>query len=215
MSRNAAELFRRGRDSCVSMDDERGRTIATDFEGAAMACLEHVARFAKSLAREESDADDLVQETYLRAFQSRHTFQPDGDMRRWLFTICKHAFLRGLERRERDPVSLTDDPTDETRDAIRLHNRLVSSGEAALFDRPDLAPAIANALDNLSVALRTAVVLVDLEGYDYATAAEVMQVPIGTVRSRLFRARRELQESLVEFGRDAGLLPMNEPRGER
>jgi RNA polymerase sigma-70 factor, ECF subfamily len=187
----------------------------TRFETAALACLEHVARFAMSLTRGESDADDLVQETYLRAFRSRHTFQPDGDMRRWLFTICKHAFLRDRERSERDAVALADDPTDETRDAIRLHNRLVTSGDAGLFDRLDLAPAIAKALDALATPLRTAVVLVDLEGYGYAEAAEIMQVPIGTVRSRLFRARRVLQESLVEYGRDAGLIPAGAERGQR
>ena len=179
----------------------------TGFEDAALACLEHVARFANSLTRDEADADDLVQETYLRAFRSRHTFQPDGNMRRWLFTICKHHFLRGLEGSARETVSLDADPTDETRAAVLLHNQLVASGDAALLDRLDLAPAIAKALDGLSAPLRMAVVLVDLEGYDYADAADVMQVPVGTVRSRLFRGRRVLQESLMQFGRDAGLLP--------
>ncbi len=182
-------------------------TADARFETAALACLEHVSRFANSLTRDVSDADDLVQDTYLRAFRGRHTFQPDGDMRRWLFTICKHAFLRMRARDARDESPLRDDPTDETRDAIRLHNRLVATGEVALFDRIDLQPAIAKALDALSSSLRTAVVLVDLEGYGYAEAAEIMQVPIGTVRSRLFRARRELQESLVEYGRDAGMIP--------
>lgn len=183
------------------------------FDTAALACLGHVARFAQSLTRDAADADDLVQETYLRAFRGRHTFQPDGNMRRWLFTICKHAFLRSRERGERDPVALAADPTDETRDAIRLHNTLVASGEAALFERLDLAPAIAQAIDALATPLRTAVVLVDLEGYGYAEAAEIMQVPIGTVRSRLFRARRELQERLVQYGRDAGLVPSVSHRG--
>ncbi len=159
-----------------------------------------------SLTRDPSDADDLVQETYLRAFRGRHTFQPDGNMRRWLFTICKHAFLRIRERSDREMVSTSDDPTDETREAIRLHNRLVASGEAAVMERLDLAPAIARALDALSAPLRTVVVLVDLEGYGYGDAAEIMQVPVGTVRSRLFRARRVLQESLMVFARDAGLI---------
>ncbi|MBL0169899.1 MAG: sigma-70 family RNA polymerase sigma factor [Gemmatimonadaceae bacterium] len=185
----------------------------SQFDTAALACLDHVARFARSLARDESDADDLVQETYLRAFRSRHTFQPDGDMRRWLFTICKHAFLRDRERNAREMVSLDGDPTDETLAAVRLHNQLVASDDVQLLDRLDLAPAVATALTALSLPLRMAVVLVDLEGYDYADAAEIMQVPIGTVRSRLFRARRVLQESLMQFGRDAGLLPSAAPRG--
>lgn len=187
---------------------------AVDFETAALACLDHVARFALSLTRDQADADDLVQDTFLRAFRGRHTFQPDGDMRRWLFTICKHAFLRTREREARDVLSLSDDPSDETRAAAQLHNALVASGEAALFDRLDLGPAIASALSALSTPLRTTVVLVDLEGFGYAEAAEVMQVPVGTVRSRLFRARRELQELLVQHGRDAGLIPALSARGE-
>lgn len=185
-----------------------------DFETAALACLDHVARFALSLTRDASDADDLVQDTFLRAFRGRHTFQPDGDMRRWLFTICKHAFLRSQERDSRELVSLSDDPSDETRAVARLHNALVASGEAALFDRLDLGPAIAVALDTLATPLRTAVVLVDLEGFGYAEAAEIMHVPIGTVRSRLFRARRELQVLLVQHGRDAGLVPALLSRGD-
>ena len=136
-------------------------------------------------------------------------------MRRWLFTICKHAFLRDRERSEREVLSFSDDPTDETREAVRLHNSLEASGSAALFDRLDIGPAIAKALDALSPVLRTAVVLVDLEGYDYADAADVMQVPIGTVRSRLFRARRVLQESLVLYGQDAGLIPALGTGGRR
>ena len=182
-------------------------------EAAALACLGHVARFAQSLTREESAADDLVQDTYLRAFRGRHTFQPDGDMRRWLFTICKHAFLRDRERSAREVVSLDDDPSDETIAAVALHNQLIASGEAELLERIDLAPAIAKAMAALSAPLRIAVVLVDLEGYDYAAAADVMQVPIGTVRSRLFRGRRVLQESLMQFGRDAGLRPPAAQRG--
>ncbi len=185
----------------------------TGFEAAALACLGHVARFAQSLTREESAADDLVQDTYLRAFRGRHTFQPDGDMRRWLFTICKHAFLRDRERSAREVVSLDDDPSGETIAAVALHNQLIASGEAELLERIDLAPAIAKAMAALSTPLRIAVVLVDLEGYDYAAAADVMQVPIGTVRSRLFRGRRVLQESLMQFGRDAGLRPPAAQRG--
>ena len=183
------------------------------FQDAALACLGHLARFALSLTRDESAADDLVQETYLRALRGSHTFQPDGDMRRWLFTICKNAFLRERERTKRDEVSLDGDPTDETLAAVALHNAWVGSGDADVMERIDLAPAIATAIAALSAPLRVAVVLVDLEGYDYVAAADVLQVPIGTVRSRLFRGRRLLQESLMHYARDAGFLPNAGLRG--
>ncbi len=181
------------------------------FEGEALACLDHVARFSRALTRDEAAADDLVQETYLRAFRGRHTYRPDGGMRRWLFTICKHAFLREREREARDVVSLDVDPTDETRAAALLHNRLVASGQDALLDRVDLGPAIAGALQDLPDNMRAAVMLVDVEGYAYADAAELLGVPIGTVRSRLFRARRVLQESLVFHAQDAGFAASGTP----
>ena len=193
-------------DASPAADPPTGPTADSHFESAALACLEHVSRFAGALARDDADADDLVQETYLRAFRGRHTFQPDGDMRRWLFTICKNVFLRDRERQSRETVSLDGDPTDETREAVRMHSALVTSGESTRLENLDLAPAVADALRTLSAPLRTARVPVDLEGDDYDAAAHMMQVPVGTVRSRLFRGRRLLQESLVQFARDAGLL---------
>jgi len=178
------------------------------FEDDALRCLDDVARFARSLSHAPDDADDLVQETYLRAFRSRHTWKDGSDMRRWLFTICKNVFLRGNER-VKDQVSLDDDPTDETLAAVRYHNTLVASGEHRLFDTLSMSDAIQHALATLAEPFRLAVVLVDMEGYGYEDAATVLGVPVGTVRSRLFRARRLLQEQLVAHARDAGF---NVPR---
>lgn len=182
------------------------------FEDDALRSLDDVARFAHSLARNDDDADDLVQETYLRAFKSRHTWREGADMRRWLFTICKNVFLRSVER-ARETVSLDGDAGDEALAAARLHNEFVASGTAGLMDRIDLGPAIQRALTMLAPVYRAVVVLVDMEGYGYEDAARVLDVPVGTVRSRLFRARRLLQESLRDHARDAGLaLTTTTPR---
>lgn len=129
-------------------------------------------------------------------------------MRRWLFTICKNVFLRAAER-ERDIVPLDGDGGDETLAVVRLHNELVAAGEDGMLDRLDVGPAIQRALQGLAPTFRAAVVLVDLEGYGYGDAATVLGIPIGTVRSRLFRARRLLQESLREYARDAGVAPLD------
>jgi RNA polymerase sigma-70 factor, ECF subfamily len=174
------------------------------FEQEALRCLDDVARFARSLSRGDADADDLVQETFLRAIRGRHTWKDGSDMRRWLFTICKNIFLRTNERL-RDTVSVHDDPSAETLAVARLHNELVASGDAALFDRIDVGPAIARALQELQPSFRMVIVLVDMEGYDYADAAEALEIPVGTVRSRLFRGRRLLQETLVAHAHDAGI----------
>jgi RNA polymerase sigma-70 factor (ECF subfamily) len=196
-------------------DDPSGRTAARDareraarsrsFEHEALRYLDDVARFALSLTRSPPDADDLVQETFLRAFRGWHTYTPGSDARRWLFTICKHAFLRSRERAQR-VVELGGAPELESLAAVRLHNEIRAAGGDDLFDRLDLAPAIQQAIGALPEPFRVAVVLVDLEGYAYDDAAAVLEVPIGTVRSRLFRARRLLQEALFEHARDAGLV---------
>jgi RNA polymerase sigma-70 factor (ECF subfamily) len=185
-------------------------TVQQTFEDDALRCLDDVARFARSLSHAPDDADDLVQETYLRAFRSRHTWKDGSDMRRWLFTICKNVFLRSNER-AKDQVSLDDDPTDETLAAVRYHNTLVASGEHRLFDSLSMADAIQVALATLAEPFRLAVVLVDMEGYGYEDAAAVLGVPVGTVRSRLFRARRLLQEQLVAHARDAGFAATRAP----
>ena len=184
-------------------DGTSGNAADGIFEADALRCLDDVARFARSLARNGDDADDLVQETYLRAFRSRHTWRDGADMRRWLFTICKNVFLR-LAERARETVSLDDEAGEETLAAVRLHNELVSSGEGGLLDRIDVGPAIRRALGNIAPVYRTVVVLVDMEGYGYEDAAKELDIPVGTVRSRLFRARRLLQEALRVHARDAG-----------
>jgi RNA polymerase sigma-70 factor, ECF subfamily len=174
------------------------------FEQDALRCLDDVARFARSLSRGDADADDLVQETFLRAFRGRHTWKEGSDMRRWLFTICKNVFLRANDRL-RDAVSVDDDPSGEALAAAQLHNELVASGDASLFDRIDVGPAIVRAMQDLPPSFRMVIVLVDMEGYDYADAATALEIPVGTVRSRLFRGRRLLQETLVAHAHDAGI----------
>lgn len=173
------------------------------FEAALMDAMDSVYRFAKSLTRDASAADDLVQETYLRAFRFASGFIPGSDARRWLFTICRNAFLRGEEREQR--YAPLDDAEGEVLRAVQSHGQWHSEGLDETLLRMDLSDAISDAIARLPETFRVAVVLVDLEGCSYAHAAEIAGVPVGTVRSRLFRGRRLLQESLIEFARDAGL----------
>ena len=175
------------------------------FEREALPWIDDVYRFALSLTRDEADADDLVQETFLRAYRSWHTFQPGSDARRWLFTICRNAFLRSRER-ERHTVPLEESEA-ESLAGHRMQRELLQAGVGDVITRIDLAPALTRALDELAEPYRSAVMLVDVEDQSYDAAAEVLGVPIGTVRSRLFRGRRLLQRSLLEYARDAGLVP--------
>ena len=175
------------------------------FERDALPWLDDVYRFALSLTREESDADDVVQETFLRAYRSWHTFIPGTDCRRWLFTICRNVFLRSRER-QRPTVDLEDGEQDAVA-AGSVYAAARERGYDDIYARLDLAPALRDAIDDLAEPFRSAVILVDVEDLTYESAADVMGVPIGTVRSRLFRGRRLLQETLLTVAQDMGFVP--------
>ncbi|MCA0375720.1 MAG: sigma-70 family RNA polymerase sigma factor [Gemmatimonadetes bacterium] len=178
---------------------------SAEFEAEALRWLPDVSRFARSLTRDAMLADDLVQETYLNAWRGAASFRADADMRRWLFAICHHAWLRLAQREQR--YQLTDEGLDaelETLAAVRGHASAHREGLTVALDTIDLPTAIAQALDALPAAFRVATQLVDVEGFSYDDAAAVLGVPVGTIRSRLFRARRLLQEALFAHARDLG-----------
>lgn len=176
---------------------------APDFESLTLPHLASVARFALSLTRNRANADDVVQETYLRALRGWHTFKAGSDPRRWLFAICRNTFLR--MRSERHNLVESGDGDDDALPAVLGHVRAVEEGLGDLFEVLDVQPAVVAAIDALPEPHHTILVLVDLEGYSYEEAAAVLDVPLGTVRSRLYRARRMIQEALLAYAEDAGI----------
>jgi RNA polymerase sigma-70 factor, ECF subfamily len=183
---------------------ERAARVARDREFAAVALplMPVIARVAQALTGDASDADDLVQETYLRAYRHWHTFDLDSDCKHWMSAICRNAFL---EQRRRDSRSTAvEDQELESLAAARLHNSARASGVDNMFSRLDLGPAIMQAIDALEPRYRDVVLLIDVEDFSYEQVSEVLEIPIGTVRSRLYRARRQLQEALIAYAIDAG-----------
>jgi RNA polymerase sigma-70 factor (ECF subfamily) len=187
----------------MASDEQGRREKDRQFQEEALRWLPDVTRYALSLTRDEADADDLVQETFLRAYRSWDSYTPGTECRGWLFTIIRNLFVRTRER-ERRQVQC-DDPELEALAAAAVHASAEQSGYGDLFARIDLSEAVERALAALPEAFREAVILVDLQDQSYETAADVLGVPVGTVRSRLFRGRRLLQEALLTYARDAGL----------
>ena len=178
--------------------------MTTDEEFAALALplLPAMARIASALTHDDADADDLVQETFLRAYKHWHTFEPGSDCKSWMSTICRNAFF---EQRRRDSRSTAvEDQELESLAAARLHISARASGVDNMFARLDLGPAIARAIADLDPRYRDVVTLIDVEDFSYEQVADALDIPIGTVRSRLYRARRHLQEALLAFAVDAG-----------
>lgn len=188
---------------------ELGVDAGGTFQREALPWIESVRRFARSLCHDVADSDDLVQETYLRAHQSWHTFELGTDCRRWLFTICRNAHRREM-RNAQDMVSLGAIAA-----AAVLTSGDLSDGELAdsanendrLITRLDVAAALDSALLLVPEPYRTTFVMVVVDDQSYEDTAAELDVPVGTVRSRLSRARRLIQNLLMPVARDAGLIP--------
>jgi RNA polymerase sigma-70 factor (ECF subfamily) len=184
---------------------EPGHTRRAGFEAEALPHLDAVYRYAYTLARDRAAAEDLTQDTFLQALRHWDQFRPGTNARAWLFTICRNLFLRQRERRAREePMEAA--ALDGIATASRSFAALPDAGRA-LFDAPELGDVIRRELDKLPTEYREVVELSDLQDQSYADIAQVLGVPLGTVKSRLFRGRRLLQEALVDYARDAGLLP--------
>jgi RNA polymerase sigma-70 factor, ECF subfamily len=175
------------------------------FEQEALPWLDDVYRFALSLTRDETDAEDVVQDTFLRAYRSWDTYAVGSDCRRWLFTICRNAFLRSREREPRT-MELRDGERDAFATGALSFSAAARDGLEEILFRADLLPAMKRALARVPAPFQSALVLVDVEEQSYEAAAEILGIPIGTLRSRLFRGRRIMQELLVTHARDAGIL---------
>jgi RNA polymerase sigma-70 factor (ECF subfamily) len=199
-------------------DAARGSDRDDTFATTALPHLSTIARVATALTGDAADTEDLVQETFLRAYRHWHTFRPGSDCKSWLATICRHTFAE-LRRRENRSVAVVDQEL-ESLAAARVHDMARVKGVDDMFARLDLGPAIANAIRALEPHYRNVVLLVDVDGFTYDEVATSLDIPVGTVRSRLYRARRQLQEALLNYAIDAGYapasytLPPNHP-GER
>ncbi len=170
------------------------------FEADALASVDGLYRMARRLARSPADAEDLVQETYLKAFRSAHRFEPGTNLRAWLYTILHNTARNQVRDRARDAVSADPDTIERAADLVAAGGVSGLSAPAAtpeaLLLRDALAPEIQEAIDALPEAFRQAVWLRDVEEFSYAEIAKMLSVPIGTVMSRISRGRRLLFERL-------------------
>ena len=194
----------------MSASSGTGNEPNAEFARVALPLLPTVARIAGSLTRDAADADDLVQETFLKAYRHWHTFVPGSDCRRWLAAICRNTFF-AQRARQRWVTAVGDELELETYAAVHLHRLAIERGVDDVFARLDVAPAIRRAIEALDTHFRDVVLLVDVEEFRYEEAAELLGIPVGTVRSRLYRARRQLQQALVTYAIDAGFTGVRLP----
>src|SRR5262249_19435217 len=173
----------------------KGSAWAASFEAEALSAIDSLYRTALRLTRDPADAEDLVQETYLKAFRAADRFQPGTNLKAWLFTILHNTARNRARDLARDAVTIDSEAVDRAVEAPPAPREAGETPESILL-RSTLDPELKAAVDALPEAFRQAVLLRDVEEFSYAEIAEMLDIPIGTVMSRISRGRRMLFDAL-------------------
>ena len=190
--------------SSFANENEAG---AAKFEAAALPFIDALYKQALHLTRNPEDAGDMVQETYLRAYRTFSSFKEGTNCKAWLFTILYSVFVNKYRKEQSEPDTISIDELEE-----KFHRTLADRDwetDFAALTRSELdwkGPEVNQALAELPEDFRSAVLLVDVEGFTYEEAAAALDCPVGTLRSRLFRARRMLFLQLHDYARKMGFI---------
>lgn len=173
------------------------------FEEEFLPHIDALYNFAYHLTYDEDDANDLVQETYLKAYRFADSYMEGTNAKAWLFKILKNAFINEYRKKSKQPtkvdyediVSHHDSDTDRYVGSVDLREEIFQGM---------LGDEVTSAINSLPVDFRTVILLCDIEGFTYEEIAKIIDIPIGTVRSRLHRARQMLKEKLMDYAKQLG-----------
>ncbi|WP_462252164.1 sigma-70 family RNA polymerase sigma factor [Ekhidna sp.] len=173
------------------------------FDGEFMPHIDSMYNFAYRLTFDEDDAKDLVQDTYMKAYRFINSFQEGTNAKAWLYRILKNSFINDYRKKSKQPSKV------DYQEVEQFYNSEDTISNATVDLRLEttkdmIGDEISNALNSLAVDFRTVVILCDLEGFTYEEMAKILDIPIGTVRSRLHRARNLLREKLGSYALSMG-----------
>src|SRR5579883_2613971 len=201
-------------ESNISNNEATQNGVTEDFEAGVLAQLDSLYRTALRLTHNQQEAEDLVQETMLKAFRFANTYHPGTNLRAWLFRILNTSAINRFRRQATHPTPVALPEGEDF--YLYNHIRDLSGQELSAAAEDEvlskyLDEDVYRALNNLPINFRMPVILADIEGMSYKEIAEALQIPIGTVMSRISRARRQLQQSLWEYAREKGYVTAPAP----
>ncbi|KXZ58383.1 ECF RNA polymerase sigma factor SigR [Brevibacterium ravenspurgense] len=190
----------------IDLERETDEERSARFEADALQYVNQLYAAAMRMTRNPADAEDLVQEAYLKAYAAFHQYKPGTNLKAWLYRILTNTFINNYRKKQRQPLESSDDDIQDWqlhRAASHTSNQGRSAELEALDQMPD--SDVKEALASLQDDFRMVVYYADVEGLPYKEIAEIMDTPIGTVMSRLHRGRRQLREKLADYAAERGI----------
>lgn len=182
-------------------EEEKNRVFNEEF----MPHVDPMYNFAYRLTLDEDDAKDLVQDTYLKAYRFIESFEQGTNAKAWLFRILKNSFINDYRKKSKQPPKVDYQEVETYYNSDDVDKPITTDLRADTV-KDMIGDEISNALNSLDVDFRTVIILCDLEGFKYDEMAKILDIPIGTVRSRLHRARNLLKEKLESYAKKMGYI---------
>ncbi len=194
------------------LDFRHNHRTKQEFEGLVLAHLDPLYSAALRLTKNDRDAEDLVQDTCMRAYRFFDKFERGTNIKAWLFKILTNTFINRYRRKVKERNVTEGSEREAVHEAFisRDASDYAANPEQYMFDRL-LSDDVLRAIDGLPIDFRLVVILADLQEFSYKEIAEILDVPVGTVMSRLFRGRKALQKSLRDYAAGQGVVPAETP----